>query len=240
MNRSGVAALIAVPLIMLGLGPLNLARRPQSASYGASPQPAALQGLAASESWLRVVESLVSLSTVQRSLVAAASDGSTVSADAPNLSPQAELLAAQVATTGLGPVKVGMTVEEVREAGIDLVVAESGSEGSNCQYYQVNSLVEPIDFMAVDNRIIRIDVWPGSFAETLSGAKIGTSEADLYRLYGDRLEAVESSAGKQLVFTPETPGEDLYRLVFELDANDTVVQYRAGQYPAVTWPEGCG
>lgn len=237
MQQFKLAALMVVPLVLLGIGPLNPARR--SVSTAVNSQPTSLRGLAASESWLRVVESLVSLSAVQRNLAAAASDR-TIQEDLPAPSPDAELLTAQVATTGLGPIKVGMTVDEVRQAGIDLVQSESGPEGSNCQYYQVKDLIEPIDFMAVDDRIIRIDVWPGSFAETLSGAKIGTSEADLYRLYDDRIEATTGPAGKQLIFTPATPGEDLYRLVFELDANDTVVQYRAGQFPAVTWPEGCG
>ncbi|PSN20282.1 hypothetical protein C7271_03030 [filamentous cyanobacterium CCP5] len=241
MKRSGLVLLISLPLVLLGLGPLNPARRTESAAFnGSDQQPTTLEGLANSGSWLRVVESLVSLSTVQRNLVSAARAGGSPEEEAPALSPDAELLLAQVTTTGLGPIKVGMTVEEIRQAGVDLISSKAAPEGSNCHYYRVKNLVESIDFMAVDDRIIRIDVGPGSFAETLSGAKIGTSEAEIYQLYGDRIETVETPMGKQLVFTPTTPGEDLYRLVFALDANGTVVQYRAGQFPAVTWPEGCG
>ncbi|HIK46268.1 MAG TPA: hypothetical protein IGR64_15515, partial [Leptolyngbyaceae cyanobacterium M65_K2018_010] len=45
--------------------------------------------------------------------------------------------------------------------------------------------------------------------------------------------------GKTVIFKPKTPGEDLYRLVFETDERGRVVQFRAGQFPSVTWPEGC-
>ncbi|NJL44987.1 MAG: hypothetical protein HC922_03035 [Leptolyngbyaceae cyanobacterium SM2_3_12] len=95
--------------------------------------------------------------------------------------------------------------------------------------------------MAVDDRILRIDVWPGSLTETLSGAKIGSSEEDLVNLYGDQLEATTNpiTLGKTIVFRPKDPGEDVYRLVFETDDRGRVVQYRAGQFPSVTWPEGC-
>jgi hypothetical protein len=96
--------------------------------------------------------------------------------------------------------------------------------------------------MAVDDRILRIDVWPGSLTTALSGAKIGTTEAELVEYYGEeRLEASfnANTQGKTIVFTPKDPGEDIYRLVFETDDRGRVVQYRAGQFPSVTWPEGC-
>lgn len=236
MKRAlGISALIACPLILFALVPLHATRGSQPAALSvANNPPDSLKGFASSASWLQVIESLVSLSTVQRSLAAAENDSDQPLSDL-------ELLTAQVTTTGLGPIKIGMSVEEIQAGGIDLVPSDGKTASGNCQYYQVKGLVEPIEFMAVDDRIIRVDISPGSFAETLSGAKIGTSEADILNLYGDQIEVVPLMAGgNQLIFTPSDPGEDLYRLVFQTDASGTVIQYRAGQFPAVTWPQGCG
>lgn len=235
MKRAvAIAALTTLPLIILGFGPSSPIRKSESAVLKSiSERPDSLQPLVDSGSWLKVLESLVNLSTVQRSLAAA-------DIESGGLLPDAELLLAQVATTGLGPINIGMTLDEVKSVGLSLVPTEKPSATTNCRYYRVKDLVEPIDFMAVDNRIIRIDVWPGSFAETLSGIKIGSSEEEIYSTYGDRIKAVTGPTGnKQLIFTPSDPGEDLYRLVFDLDDKGTVVHYRAGQFPAVTWPGGC-
>jgi hypothetical protein len=134
-----------------------------------------------------------------------------------------------------------MAVEEVSETGLKLTPVE-GSSSRECQYYRIEDYVEPVGLMAVDGQVLRIDVWPGSLTTALSGAKIGTTESELLEYYGeDRLEATYNSntQGKTIVFTPRDPGEDVYRLVFETDERGRVVQYRAGQFPSVTWPEGC-
>jgi hypothetical protein len=72
---------------------------------------------------------------------------------------------------------------------------------------RIEDHAEPVGLMAVDDRILRIDVWPGSLTEALSGAKIGTSEQELTEYYGERLEATANSltGGKTIVFTPPRP-----------------------------------
>lgn len=183
--------------------------------------------------WEGVIAPLNSLPLMQRAIAASSkSDANAV----PNLA----ILNEPLKTTGLGPIRIGMTLDEVGETGFKLTPLEGSS--SECQYYRIEDYAEPIGLMAVDGRILRIDVWPGSLTEALSGAKIGTKEQDLVRYYGkNRLEASfnANTEGKTIIFTPKDPGEDIYRLVFETDDHGKVVQFRAGQFPSVTWPEGC-
>jgi len=183
--------------------------------------------------WEGVMAPLNSLPVMQRAIAAAANPATT---KVPTLA----ILNEPLKTTGLGPIRIGMSVDAVSETGLKLTPTQGS--GRECRYYRIEDHVEPIGLMAVDNRILRIDVWPGSLTTALSGAKIGTTEQELVDYYGkDRLEATfnPNTEGKTIIFTPKDPGEDIFRLVFETDARGRVVQYRAGQFPSVTWPEGC-
>jgi hypothetical protein len=183
--------------------------------------------------WAGVMAPLNSLPLMQRAIAATTTDAIEV--------PTLAILNEPLKTTGLGPIRIGMALEEIEETGLKLTPME-GSSSSACQYYRIEDHAEPIGLMAVDNRILRIDVWPGSLTTALSGAKIGTTEQELVNYYGrERLEANfnPNTEGKTIVFTPKDPGEDIYRLVFETDERGRVVQYRSGQFPSVTWPEGC-
>lgn len=182
--------------------------------------------------WEGVIAPLNSLPIMQRAIAAS---------DIPEVSevPALAILNAPLKTTGLGPIRIGMTVEEVKETGLKLAPMQESS--SKCQYYRIEDHVEPIGLMAIDDRILRIDIWPGSLTTALSGAKIGTTEKELLNYYGEQLKVSFNSTtlGKTYIFTPKDPGEDIYRLVFETDDRGRVVRYRAGQFPSVTWPEGC-
>jgi hypothetical protein len=148
---------------------------------------------------------------------------------------------AEVRLTGIGPIQIGMTLEEATDAlGLPLVPIGSNL-GGDCAYYQPDSVSQALGFMVVDNRVIRIDVWPGSSLATVSGAKIGSTTEDLAALYPGQIEALPNpyTKGEFLTLTPQDPELSLFRLVFETDAEGKVVQYRAGQFPAVTWPDGC-
>lgn len=148
---------------------------------------------------------------------------------------------AEVTLTGVGPLRIGMTVEEAADAlGLPLVPLGSDPSGE-CAYYQPNLKGQSLGLMAVEDQVIRIDIWPGSTLETPSGAHIGSSEADILAIYPKQIESAPNpyTQGKFLTFVPTDPSEKLYRIVFETDANGRVVQYRTGQFPAVTWPDGC-
>ncbi len=251
MNRSKLTlAFIAVLGFLLPLAGLSLNRQTQARGISDSSEAGKLQVSQSSDQftkvqgflyapqarwvWEGVVAPLTSLPIMQRAIAASSNLEATAV-------PTLAILNEPLKTTGLGPIRIGMTVNKVSETGLKLTPLE-GSSSSECQYYRIENHAEPISLMAVDHRILRIDVRPGSLTTTLSGAKIGTTERELVNYYGEqRLEATfnPSTEGKTIVFTPKDPGEDIYRLVFETDERGRVVQYRAGQFPSVTWPEGC-
>ncbi|MEL7314898.1 MAG: hypothetical protein AAFN08_08100 [Cyanobacteria bacterium J06559_3] len=134
-----------------------------------------------------------------------------------------------------------MTLEEATNAlGIPLTPLGSNLSGE-CAYYQPDTSAQTLGLMVVDNSLIRLDIWPGSTLPTVSGAKIGSSETEIMELYPEQIEVAPNpyTKGKFLTLVPNDPQLSLYRLVFETDENGKVVQYRTGQFPAVTWPDGC-
>ncbi len=151
------------------------------------------------------------------------------------------LRSATVTFTSVGDLQVGMTLEEATEAlGLPLVPIGKNFSGE-CAYYQPATKTQALGLMVVDDRVIRVDIWSGSTLATASGVKIGASEAEVMAVYPGQIEATPNpyTQGKFLTLTSDEPGLALYRLVFETDAEGKVVQYRVGQFPAVTWPDGC-
>ena len=170
--------------------------------------------------------------TMQRAIAAPYPDG---------LKADAAFEDAAVSLIGVGPLRIGMTLEDAANAlGLPLVPLGSNL-GGECAYYQPQTQAQALGLMAVDDRVIRVDVWPGSTLPTVSGVIIGTSEAEVLELYPGQIEAAPNpyTQGKFLTLTPNDPELSLYRLVFETDADGKVIQYRTGQFPAVTWPDGC-
>lgn len=147
----------------------------------------------------------------------------------------------KVTTMSLGPLKIGMTLEEAADAlGLPLIPLGSNVSGE-CAYYRPDTSDATIGMMVVNNAVIRVDIWPGSEIATASGIQVGSTEAEILAQYGEQIESTANAytSGKVMTFTPVDPGEDLHRLVFETDGTGRVIQYRAGQFPAVTWPDGC-
>lgn len=237
MKRTlGLTIIVATPLVLLLGVVFNPIQRSHSTSLSNAGKEQRIDKPFASygERLSAFAQPIAELILQQRRVLAAAAIGNA------DRSQDLALLSARVTTVGLGPIDVGMTLEEAAQAGITLEPIDSESRGE-CRYYRVKNLMEPLGFMVVHGRIIRIDVWPGSPIETLSGIKIGSHEKAVSELFQDRIKAAPNpiTQGKLLTFTPSDPAEALHRIVFETDAEGTVVQYRTGQFPAVTWQGGC-
>jgi hypothetical protein len=151
----------------------------------------------------------------------------------PALLPDGTLLqAAKITTTSLGPLKIGMTLEEAADAlGLPLVPLGSNLSGE-CAYYRPDTSDATIGLMVVGNAVIRVDIWSGSTVSTASGIRVGDTEAEVLEKYAGQIESAPNpyTSGKVMTFTPIDPGEDLHRLVFETDQSGRVIQYRAGQF----------
>lgn len=164
-----------------------------------------------------------------------------IAAHSPAANLATPLTDAEVTLFGVGPLRIGMTLSEASEALGVALLPLGGNLSGECAYYQPETKDQFLGLMAVGDRIIRIDIWPGSTLETVSGAAIGMTKAEIADLYPGQIEATPNPyiKGQFLTLVPSDPEFALYRMVFETDAEDTVVQYRTGQFPAVTWPDGC-
>lgn len=148
----------------------------------------------------------------------------------------------RVQLKGVGPVRIGMTVNEAKQvAGIPLVRAENAySEGDACYFLNAQGISD-LGFMVTDGRIARVDVGRNSPIKTLSGAGIGSTEAQIQQLYPGQIVSNPHEYfdnGKYLTFVPKDEADKSFRVIFETDQG-RVVEYRAGKLPEVQYIEGC-
>lgn len=150
-----------------------------------------------------------------------------------------DLADSKVAINGIGPVRVGMTVDEASTAlgGIPLVRCKRCSRSDGCYYLEGP---KGLTFMVKGDRMARVDV-DGPEFRTVSGAKVGDTEAQVKDFYANRLKIEPHKyhkGGNYLVFVPKDSKDQAYRMIFE--TNGTVVtKYRAGRLPEVELVEGC-
>jgi hypothetical protein len=139
----------------------------------------------------------------------------------------AEAAAWVVTDAGAGPIRAGMTADEIRPHVATLGALEE------CSYAKVPA-APGLLVMLVDGKVVRLDVIEAGVA-TAAGAKVGDTEQRVRELYPDlRVEPHKYTDGHYLV-VDSTPGR---RLVFETDGA-RVTRYRAGAIPQVDWVEGC-
>lgn len=157
--------------------------------------------------------------------------------------PQAQLERdSKLTLNGIGSVRIGMTVAEASLAtGVPLNPLGQSAPGSSCRYVAPQGEPAGLNLMVIGNRIVRIDVVGNSRITTLSGAKIGDTEAHIKALYPGQIEVTPHKYlldGHYLTFVPKDPQDRDNQLIFETDG-DRVTQFRAGKLPEVAWVEGC-
>src|SRR5262245_37434158 len=87
----------------------------------------------------------------------------------------------------LGPVRTGMSTEQVLRLA-DWPGMERKQPAGDCWYLNYRGQGSDFDLMIIKDRVVRIELKGKSRLQTLGGAHIGSSEADLRRLYGKRLD----------------------------------------------------
>jgi hypothetical protein len=143
----------------------------------------------------------------------------------------------RVSATGVGPVRVGMTLAEANEVIGGRLAAPEPLEPA-CDYITPRGLPGDVAFMIVEDRVARLDV-RDSTVLTEAGARVGDSEAHVQSLYPGRITVEPHKyvrGGHYLIVA--VPGDTLHELLFETDGR-TVTEYRAGRRPEVEWVEGC-
>ena len=157
---------------------------------------------------------------------------------------------AKVTINSIGPVKIGMNLPEAAAAAnTRLSIGYAGSD--SCYSLQTEGELKGVGFMVtkddVKSRlqyitsdvIARVDV-DNPKITTVSGAKIGDTEARIKSLYPGQIKVTPHTyiKGNYLTFIPKNKAEQNYRIVFETDGQ-RVIRYRAGKLPEVEYVEGC-
>lgn len=147
---------------------------------------------------------------------------------------------ARASTQSLGPLKIGMTIQQAKAAAGWQFVRIGGDDASQCQYYRPEKRLKGIAVMVTNGVISRVDITNPRIA-TLSGIKVGDPEQQLKSVYGSKLHIKQhkyNTQGRYLIYVPQNPQQRKYQLVFETDGR-RVTNWRFGKAEEVNWVEGC-
>lgn len=136
---------------------------------------------------------------------------------------------------GIGPVKVGMTLDQLK-ATLQEKLTEEESGNDSCYY--VHGRRRPhISFMIIDNHVVRIDVdAPGIPAS--SGIQVGDSETHARTIYGPKLKVTAHKYVDTGHYLTVRAGNGRYGIRFETDKGK-ITSFYAGTYEAIQYVEGC-
>ena len=120
--------------------------------------------------------------------------------------------ASRLRVDGIGPVRIGMTLEQARAAS---GLAMPHSEGGVCVGYQTDGAPAGLAFTAVEgsNRLDFVSVSEPSIA-TVSGIRVGSTVAEVRRTYGDNLKGSVQDGWGRLVFRATDPALDRFAMAF--------------------------
>lgn len=140
-----------------------------------------------------------------------------------------------VSYQGFGPVKIGMTVAEASKAlGIPLV-REAQMEG-DCYYVSPKQGFKDVSFMVTGKHISRVDIGGKGYA-TVSGARVGDTEARIMSLYKGRVKVSPHPYVDGHYLRIDMKGGK-FSMIFETDGKH-VTSFRAGKAEEVGYIEGC-
>ncbi len=148
----------------------------------------------------------------------------------------------KLALNGIGPIRVGMTVDEAsRAAGVRLVKSYEPLNEEFCSYFKPQGEPKGISFMVTKGRIVRVDI-SNERVTTIKGAKVGDTEEQIFSLYPGQIRVIKnplSGRGNNLTFVPRDATDSNYRLIFQTGIDKRVKYFRSGQLPQVEYIEGC-
>ena len=150
-------------------------------------------------------------------------------------------LDAVVTLRAVGPMRIGMTVDEAsRAAGLPLRRDFGRQSTSSCYYVTAGAAVPGVSIMVVDDLIARIDIDSPSPLATRSGVRIGTSAADLREVYPNNIQRANEAVlnGEAMAFVPNDDFDADFRIYFEIE-DGQVARYRLGVKPAINYLRGC-
>jgi hypothetical protein len=138
----------------------------------------------------------------------------------------------------LGPVRTGMTVEQVLRLA-DWPGMERKQPAGECWYLRYHAGGADFDLMIIRGIVVRIELKGASTLRTLSGASLASSEAELARLYGAGLERQphKYDPGGHTLTLKSSDGS--LGLRFET-SHGKVTAIQSGPWEHLHYVEGCG
>ena len=138
---------------------------------------------------------------------------------------------------GAGPVKIGMTLNQLNRA-LNESFSMPDDDGEKACFYRESSKRPGIAFMVEEGRITRVDVTKRNIS-TASGIRVGDSEAQVMKAYSGKIE-VEPHAytGPEGHYLTVYSSDGRYGLRFETDGHE-ITGFYAGEKHAIAYIEGC-
>lgn len=139
---------------------------------------------------------------------------------------------------GLGPIRAGMTVEQAMRLA-DFSGLERRHPAGECWYLNFRGGSSAFDLMIIGGIVVRLELQAGSKLHTFTGARIGTTEAELEAMYGARLDSQPhkyDTNGRTI--TLRSSGGD-HGLRFET-SRGRVTAIQAGPWEHLHYVERCG
>lgn len=163
-----------------------------------------------------------------------ASTDSNAPAPAPAPAPAGFVVSADAA----GPIRVGMSLDELRSAAGTLTPPPNAT--AECAYVHPASAPAGVLVMLAKGVVARIDVDSAGVA-TAEGVGVGDSASKVNDAYAGRVSVTPHKyvpGGQYLTVKPAAP-RDTLRIVFESE-DGRITRYRVGRVPEVEWVERCG
>ncbi len=137
---------------------------------------------------------------------------------------------------GVGPVRVGMGVEELRKAVGEEVEVEPRAL-SGCGYAKLPGRFSGVWAMVVKGSVARVDVTREGI-RTSSGVAVGSTEGAAREAYGKRVVVTHHEYVEEGHYLTVSDSGGRHALVLETEGG-VVTSFRVGRLPEVTFPEGC-
>ena len=147
---------------------------------------------------------------------------------------------------GIGAIRIGMRLREaIAATGMKFTDPKKykATEDTNaCTYVSFRNGPKGVSFMLLDGVIARMDVLEKATNATAEGARIGTREADIRKIYrGAKITVAPSfyeGAASGHEITVAVPGHPTLRYFFATDLKK-IIAMRIGRKSAVEYVEGC-
>jgi hypothetical protein len=139
---------------------------------------------------------------------------------------------------GIGGLRIGLTVAELRRMGASEEENPLGDEG-DCNYWRLPGH-DGLAFMVVGGRVVRIDIDNPAY-RTASGAQVGMREAQVRAIYGAAMRVephpYTGPEGHYLIYRARA---EPYGLIFATNYEDGRTEsLRVGLWRYVQLIEGC-